>query len=876
MKKIIILIMLLTALTLQSYATHNRAGEITYKHLYGYTYRITLITYTYAPSEANEQRNQLELFWGDNTSDWINREEIYLLPGDGQIQKNTYIGDHTFSGPGVYKMIMSDPNRNEDIINIPNSVQVVFTVQTILKIDPDIGSNSTPNLLNPPVDRAALGRRFSHIPLAYDPDGDSLSYKLSVCLGPNGVPIEGYTYPSASEELYVNEITGEFVWDAPTMIGEYNVAMEIEEWRNGIKIGSIIRDMQIEVLETDNEPPIIEPLPDYCITAGNTVIFDVTASDPDGDNIILTGIGGPFEIEYNPAVFTQYTGVSPVTATFTWNTSCIHVRQQPYDVLFRAKDDNPEVQLTGYQETKITVVAQAPENLQASPTSNTIFLSWDTYGCSNAEGFRIYRRKGSYDFTPDECETGLPASADYTLIASHEGASSQSFLDNGTGTGLPPGYEYCYRITAYFVDGAESYVSNEICVELVKGTPVFIEASVAYTDTTNGSIYLKWMQPIEFDTIQFPGPYKYILESSPDLYGQNYSNPIEIIGIEDTIFIDTFINTATAPKSYRLTLYSQDNAEWQQVGTSGYVSSIFIVGHPNDRKVEIDIQDNTPWTNYEYVIYRKDADKECNINNFEYDSIGVSDNNSFTNLGLINETNYWFKIKTTGKYNLEYIPKPLVNLSQEMCIAPLDTIPPCPLSFTVNSDCDIMVNNLSWTVVDSCSRDIANFLIYYSNTYDGKLELIETLDDNSLRTYAHYPETTLAGCYVVSAQDSAGNSIAPEQLTKICIDNCNYYNLPNVFTPDGDGKNDFFIPFPYKFVEKIDIKIYNRWGALVFETDNPDINWDGDDMKSGNPVSDGVYYYLCDVYEYRLSGIEVRNINGFVHIFGNKKNRGSQ
>ena len=58
MKNIIIIISLFALTALQTFATHNRAGEITYKHISGYTYEFTLITYTYTPSLA--QREELE------------------------------------------------------------------------------------------------------------------------------------------------------------------------------------------------------------------------------------------------------------------------------------------------------------------------------------------------------------------------------------------------------------------------------------------------------------------------------------------------------------------------------------------------------------------------------------------------------------------------------------------------------------------------------------------------------------------------------------------------------------------------------------------------------------------------------------------------
>jgi len=63
------------------------------------------------------------------------------------------------------------------------------------------------------------------------------------------------------------------------------------------------------------------------------------------------------------------------------------------------------------------------------------------------------------------------------------------------------------------------------------------------------------------------------------------------------------------------------------------------------------------------------------------------------------------------------------------------------------------------------------------------------------------------------------------------------------------------------------MKVYSRWGNLVFQTSDPDINWDGKHLHTNKLVSPGIYYYIADVYENRLTGLEVRNIVGFVYVF---------
>ncbi|MCK4344744.1 MAG: hypothetical protein KAX05_05600, partial [Bacteroidales bacterium] len=181
------------------YATHNRAGEITYRQISDLTFELTITTFTYTLSAAD--RDDLEVDWGDHTTSVAPRVEIVYLPNF--YKRNKYVINHTFPGPGIYEIVVQDPNRNHGVLNIPNSVNVVFSIKTTMLINPAIGFNNTPVLLNPPIDQAALGRKFIHNPSAFDYDGDSLSYSLAICLKENGEPIENYTFPPASDTLYV-------------------------------------------------------------------------------------------------------------------------------------------------------------------------------------------------------------------------------------------------------------------------------------------------------------------------------------------------------------------------------------------------------------------------------------------------------------------------------------------------------------------------------------------------------------------------------------------------------------------------------------------------------------------------------------------------
>ena len=111
----------------------------------------------------------------------------------------------------------------------------------------------------------------------------------------------------------------------------------------------------------------------------------------------------------------------------------------------------------------------------------------------------------------------------------------------------------------------------------------------------------------------------------------------------------------------------------------------------------------------------------------------------------------------------------------------------------------------------------------------------------------------------------------------ICVENCPFYDLPNSFTPNGDGANDLFTPFPgWRFVVKIDMKIFNRWGNVVWQTENPNINWDGSDQKTQKSLNDGVYLYSGFYFVLRSDGSleklplpQDRDGGGFIHLIRN-------
>ncbi len=91
------------------------------------------------------------------------------------------------------------------------------------------------------------------------------------------------------------------------------------------------------------------------------------------------------------------------------------------------------------------------------------------------------------------------------------------------------------------------------------------------------------------------------------------------------------------------------------------------------------------------------------------------------------------------------------------------------------------------------------------------------------------------------------------------------YDIPNVFTPNGDDTNPFFTlinPIGFHRVEEFEVLILNRWGQLIRTFTDYNFGWDGKD-ENGNEVTEGVYFYK--VYIRSVFG-DIYENHGFVHL----------
>jgi gliding motility-associated-like protein len=914
MKKNLFIFFLFVSFT--AYSTHNRSGQISYVRIapfYSvvggtnvplYKYHITVTKYTNDGTNATnfnpiQDRCVDTVYFGDNQFGVAQRTNggspvcagcvpclcancgtLIVNDLDGyKVKKNIYEIDHIFPAAGTYTIRSSDPDRNEGVHNMYQSGLQAFYIESVLVINNFTGSNSSPVFNVDPIDKACLYKLFTHNPGAYDAEHDSLSFRMSTPRGADGQTVLNYSNPEtqAGGTFNIHPTTGILTWNAPTIQAEYNIAFIVEEWRrntsgNYLLIGSVLRDMQIVARACPtNDPPLVLVPIDTCVEAGTLVKKNIVVSDPNsGNTVTLSGYGGAFSAPQpvaslvNTVATVNSTSGNKFVAEFSWQTSCEHVSNQYYQTTFKAEDNVFSQKLAYYTVYKIRVVPPSVKNVSATPQGSSIKINWDLSSCNPASNpliaYKVYRKEGCEPFIPDPCQTSIPLSSGFKLIGRTTSTIS-SFNDNNGGTGLVVGQDYSYLVTAVYKDSSASYGSNFVCAKLKRDVPILLNVNVLSTSTTAGSVRVRWERPLttpgNLDTEKFPGPYTLKLYYKDITgYALIYTTTHNTISELETSFDHININTVVNSNEYFIEFISGTLT----VGSSQKATSVFLSLVPSDRRIDLSWTSKTPWKNYSYKIFKKD------LVTGTFNAVANTTLTSYSDLSGINGTNYCYYVQSEGQYSDIAIERPLFNSSQEACATAIDLTPPVTPTLSIEADCPKGQVQVNWNDIRSVagSDDVQKYVLYYKPTIDANYEEIISVLSNEPRSFNKDDDNPFSGCYAIKAVDINGNQSALSQ--DFCIDNCPEFELPNIFSPNNDGANDFFKAIKVRQIKEIDLSIVDRWGNPVYHTKNPSFQWDGISQASNKAVSEGTFFYVCNVFEPRVNGITKRVLKGFVQV----------
>jgi gliding motility-associated-like protein len=926
-----VLFVLLSWLALHpAYASHNVAGQITCRLVGPNTYEILLTTYT-DPAPRGVDRCAVDLeVWACNG---ILLDKLTNIPRSngnfggcsggarmgevvkGTIKRNFYSVTYRFNGAGCFFIRFFDVARIARVRNMNNPDNTAFFVETTLNIAPLIGDNNTPELLNEPLDDACIDVVWTHNPGGFDRDGDSLVYSLipSMQYDPPNVsrPINVSNFSSPAsfggspDSMFIDRRTGLITWQTPKQAGVYNIAILVEEYRNGQKIGQVIRDMAIFVDPCPNRPPIISAIRDTCTRPNSTLVFDVKCWDPDWrrreDEVLfrLNNNGqnlnnGPFQAQPDSAYLVPrlpfrwpeprrfpiletgnlFQANPPIADTielqFIWRIDCDNIRRSFYQADFFARNTaNNAKWYSDNHVTTIRIVPQSVGEIVAKPSrTRSIGVRWAKHECANVLAYEIYRSDAPDDSKLiDEgcCLDRVPLESNYELIHYQDADAtldSLYFEDTDSGRGLQFRSEYCYRVVAIFRDSVRSCPSPPACSQISKDVPILTNNDVDLTSVTEGRIISRWTMPdTRLITPEFyPPPYTYEVWRSLD--NQSYEKVSPNLPLDETSFIDNNINTEELPYYYAVRFV---DGQLREIGSTHLTSntfypasSIFLTITPAHKALKLNWEELTPWRNRTYTIYRRGP------NETEFTQIHIKSGRPVANKQMARHVyidknlqlgqSYCYYISSDGGYVSVPELDSLVNRSNIRCAIPVDTLPPCLPgldSIFTQVDCDNFTLEYSFLQADSnCSGDLKYYSIYKSRDPGGPYtQLIGRIEQGLAQRLLRFSYTnvdSIAGCYVLQATDTTEQANISKFSHEKCVDHCPVFIMPNVFTPNADGANDFLQVQFLRSISRFDFNIYDRWGKLMGTSSDPLRLWNGNDTDN-SPAQEGQYFYILDL-----------------------------
>jgi len=164
--------------------------------------------------------------------------------------------------------------------------------------------------------------------------------------------------------------------------------------------------------------------------------------------------------------------------------------------------------------------------------------------------------------------------------------------------------------------------------------------------------------------------------------------------------------------------------------------------------------------------------------------------------------------------------------------------------------------------------DLEDTEVNFTNTSSNATDYTWDFRDNSPfsndENPTHFFPNNTPGSYNVILFTESNEGCVDSTSTNIVIDYpLAIYNIPNVFTPNEDGDNDFFKMIKAAYILELEVVVLNRWGDVVFESSEVNFKWNGLKHNNGEACTDGTYFYKMRLK--RLTGEEIKE-HGFVQL----------
>lgn len=951
---------------LSAFATHVAGAEITYKNVGVDSFLVTVNIFEDCGGAATLP-NTITVYFSNNcgfsdfnsTFNRISTTEVsQLCPSE---QGNSTCNGGTLPGmrQKVYQKVVvlqqcnswtikwGVANRNASVNLDPPGNTLYFAVTATLNNSGNSSNNNSPEFYAQPIPYVCANQLVNYSFGVSELDGDSIVYTFADPLGgtANNPTIltyqPGYTVQQPIPGIVLDPVTGLLSF-TPTLIGGFVVVVQINEYRNGVYIGSVRRDIQFVVRACTNTAPDIiageisnlvgdaVKTGSYTIEMceGNTFSFEALYSDQDAADVLT--ITSNITTVLPGAVVTT-SGTNPILVTFSWTAPSGSSGQNN---IFTVSVNDGACPIPGQQNfvyyidvipttyilPAATTICTANDSVQLSAFGGTIFNWYDISGnlitpnnqfscnqCPNpiakptvTTSYIVESNLSSTCVNRDTIVVTIAPSfslialaADTVLCTNQQvqlnaqttnGGNPYTFswipttyvsdpnISNPTATFSATGFYdmivtttsaagcskkdtvqiHVYPAPTFSISSYGPYCSTDAPIDLEYNVP-----DSTYTENWTGSGIIDAQTGMFNPAVAGEGTHFVTLNLSvPGGCTAHDSIPIVVNSAFNAAITTTQTAYCKADSPLQLTT-ATPNGTWNVVtgldangifnpATAPIGPSVIIYSFtgacPSSDTLYIQVNQNPPAPT---LTQNAIACTGTNLPTGAVSATGISGGTVSwfisDNLQDVINTGNTFNGVFTAAGNV-YAYDSINGCPSEVAMLAVNFYPSPTAQFTVDpvdkrGEIPFQVNlsngstgytNWFWNFGDSSLVDSTNFNTSHTFVHPGKYNILLTVKNSY-------------GCLDTLSY----TIIALEQLV-----------IPNIFTPNGDGQNDYFyFQIDANTVNSFKATILDRWGKKVTEFNSTSEKWDGSNYPAGT------YYYIIEATD--INNQPFKHTHGF-------------
>jgi gliding motility-associated-like protein len=851
-----------------SRATHLVGGEIYYEYLGNDNYYVTIIVYRdCGPANANntqfDEQVLLTAFEQQTNvsaaSVFIpllqsNIEEVpvelenpcFILPPNLCIERATYNTTMTLPPSEFgYYMMHQRCCRNPSISNLVNPNATGITLYTEIPGTNILseGNNNSATFDNFPPAALCANAEFFFDHGASDIDGDSLVYEFCNPLHsgssepvppPTPGPYVDVTWSNGFSEDYqiasspafsINPATG-YITGTATQMGQYVIGVCVSEYRNGVLINRSHRDFQFNVTLCD--PNIIASIPEqesFC--DGLTVVFENISTNATFFewDFGVSGIDTDVSEDANPSYTYPAPGEYTVRLIANPGWTCA-------DTAFAEFDARPplEVSITNgegeceYPNVKYNFTATT------NGTANAIY-SWNfgpgsipnTSNAQNPQNVILVQEQLTYQISLSVEDNGCFAQDQIELDNPPEPISV-----------INPQESFCAGLTYSFTSSSQNTTDYFWDFGTIFGGDFSIVANPEFTFPDTGAYVIRLISSapftcpdtatINFEIFDLLNPFFEALDpqclstNSFDFFGEGNSLP-------SAEFSWNFGIAANIPSSSN---QNPQNISFNAAGVypieltisengciKTYTEDVWVVTDPSFTPIIDSDPGCAP------VIFNFTTEQESDTPIFYEWTFGGS--------AISNNRTGIYTFQNSGVYDITVLGYTTSGCIREFFYSFEDAVVvhPAPVA-----NFEILGDNL----------DILNSTVEIQNLSTDATSCNYFMSDGGESSDCDFTYSfTEGGFHTITQIVTNEFGCTGSQVGRVFIDGFMFF-APNSFSPNEDGVNDFWLPV-MTGITGYECKIYDRWGTLIFESNDTEKPWVGDVRGGQNYASNGIYHF---------------------------------